>query len=716
MKLATKSLKFKLITLTSAIMVTLGAAFYGVLHMVVEDKRQLMMLTLGASANALNDAVMAQFFERYGDVQAFALNPDIQSGNRSQIAEALNSYVALYGIYDLIVVADTQGNVVATNTKDPTGKPIRAEAILVKNVGSEVWFHETLAGRTTDEKENNFAGTFVEEIKEDSLVSEAYGTKTFAGGFSTQLKDKTGKVIGVISNRAGSRWVQAPLEEAAHALKQSGFKNYEVVLLGKSDQVQAMISPLRFQGKHEFTQDSTVIGKAVLSEEKNEALATLKAKNEGGNLEFYYEKYDQNMASGYSPVAGEKIVDSLGWSAVVYGPEEEVMASVTALEKTAIAVLIFSVIAALAIMTWYANSLSKTLRNIALDVDKSSGEVGSLSERMASASAELSSSTTEQAAALQETVSSIDEVSAMIAKNAENAKRSKESSNLSSDAAQKGKEAVDEVIHSIEDINRSNANIMSQIEEGNQQLTEIVKLISEIGNKTKVINDIVFQTKLLSFNASVEAARAGEHGKGFAVVAEEVGNLAQMSGNAAKEISQMLDGSVQKVDQIVSASKTRVERLMSESKAKVEAGTVTARKCGEVLDEIVKNVSEVNMMVSEITTASQEQSQGVSEINKAMNQLDQVTQSNAASSQDAANVAALLRNQSEGMRKVIQALIETVEGGGEGNSPVFQKEITKAQVLQFPKTAEKPTQTVELKKAAGAEPVPSRDDKRFEEV
>jgi methyl-accepting chemotaxis protein len=712
MKIANRSLKFKLIAITSGILVTIGAAFYGILHTVVEDERQVVLKTLGSTANMLNDAVMAQFFERYGDVQAFALNPDVQSGNRTQIAEALNAYVALYGIYDLVLVTDTQGNIVASNTKDPTGKPIKYEAILGKNVSDQEWFHNTLAGKTHDEKENNFAGTFADEIKEDAVVTEAYGEKRYAGGFSAQLKDKSGKLLGVISNRAGSRWLQAPIEEAAHSLKQSGFKNFEVVLMGKEDTIQAYMSPLRLKGKMDFNSDLSLIGSKILLEEKNPALELAKAESESGYLDFHHEQFGQLMAAGHSPVAGAKMVDSLGWKVVAYGVEEEVVASVMALKKAAIAILILTILGAIAIMTWYSNGLSKTLRNIAVEVNSSSGEVGSLSERMASASSELSSSTTEQAAALQETVSSIDEVSAMIAKNAENAKRSKESSNLSSDAAQKGKDAVDQMIHSIEEINQANGNIMNQIEEGNQQLAEIVKLISEIGNKTKVINDIVFQTKLLSFNASVEAARAGEHGKGFAVVAEEVGNLAQMSGNAAKEISQMLDGSVQKVDSIVNASRTRVEKLMSESKSKVEAGTITAKKCGEVLDEIVKNVSEVNMMVSEITTASQEQSQGVSEINKAMNQLDQVTQSNAASSQDASNVAALLRNQSEGLRKVIESLIQTVEGSGNDTKSLSKpSDPPTGKVIPFAK-AEKP----EFKKAAGAEPIPSREDKRFEEV
>jgi hypothetical protein len=93
----------------------------------------------------------------------------------------------------------------------------------------------------------------------------------------------------------------------------------------------------------------------------------------------------------------------------------------------------------------------------------------------------------------------------------------------------------------IMEIQETNKKLVDDVLEGNRKISEIVELVKEIGNKTKVINDIVFQTKLLSFNASVEAARAGEHGKGFAVVAEEVGNLASMSGQASKEISALLE-------------------------------------------------------------------------------------------------------------------------------------------------------------------------------
>ena len=203
---------------------------------------------------------------------------------------------------------------------------------------------------------------------------------------------------------------------------------------------------------------------------------------------------------------------------------------------------------------------------------------------------------------------------------------------------------------------------MIQINESNREISEIVKVIAEIGNKTKVINDIVFQTKLLSFNASVEAARAGEQGKGFAVVAEEVGNLAEMSGKAAKEITGMLDDSIQKVEDIVKNTKLRIETLIVVGKEKVQAGTVMAGRCDDVLSEIVLNVSNVNSFVSEISIASQEQAQGIREINKAIAQLDQVGHQNTSASEQASATAQDLNQQVLTLRSMVNVLNETLLG------------------------------------------------------
>lgn len=730
-----KSLRFRLLTLTLCTILGLAVPFFIVLGLVVKHDEQTVLSTTESVAVQVRDAISAQFFERYGDVQAFGMNPEVQASSKETVSSALNGYVALYGIYDLIIVADTSGKIVGVNTKDPSGKDLPVEKLYGRSVENLDWFKNTIAGNLTEDKEKNFLGTYVEDFHIDPLVSEIYGETRIGNGFSAQLKDKSGKVVGVITNRAGARWVEVSLKESIVPMKDLGFKNPEFFLLDKKGYVFAEIDPLTHNGSLEPSRDLNKLLKDNYLEKKFTAALKAKESKETGSVDEYDHDLKIDKAFGYAAVSGPKFVDSLGWLVMVSGPKEEVMAALNSLQKQAYGVLAVVILVAMTVSYFFSRSLSTTFGALAAQLATNSQEVNQMAGNLSESSTKLSSSTTEQAAALQETVSSIDEVSAMVAKNADNAKKSQESSDQSASVAHKGKQAVDDMINSIEEINKANAMIMSQVEEGNREIAEIVQVISAIGEKTKVINDIVFQTKLLSFNASVEAARAGEHGKGFAVVAEEVGNLAQMSGNSAKEISTMLESSIQRVEQIVNNTKSRVSSLMQDSKSKVEAGSVTARRCGEILDEIVKNVGEVNMMVSEIATASKEQSQGVNEINKAMNQLDQVTQANATSSQDMTNFAGTLRNQSEKMATIVADLIASVEGSSARLRTVSPE--LKAKLAESPsklanahpeesmggkvipmqkKHSAAESKPALMKAVSGHDVVPSKNDSRFEEV
>lgn len=289
-------------------------------------------------------------------------------------------------------------------------------------------------------------------------------------------------------------------------------------------------------------------------------------------------------------------------------------------------------------------------------------ELGEASRTIAFASSGLSSATTDQAASLQETASALEEITAMITKATESADATARSSQESQTKAEQGRGSMEEMVASMMAINDGNSEIMSQINDSNRKIADIVTIIEEIGSKTRVINEIVFQTKLLSFNASVEAARAGEHGKGFAVVAEEVGNLARMSGDAAKEISVLLDSSTERVNGIVAETKANVERLLASAKHRVDSGMSVAQRCAATLDEIVQNVSRASTLANEIASATTEQSQGVGEINKAMARLDTVTQGNASASLETSTAAQRLSTQAALMDAAVYDLKVVIAG------------------------------------------------------
>ncbi|MAV89918.1 MAG: chemotaxis protein [Bdellovibrionaceae bacterium] len=297
-----------------------------------------------------------------------------------------------------------------------------------------------------------------------------------------------------------------------------------------------------------------------------------------------------------------------------------------------------------------------TLAQIANALNVAGSEVNQASEEIASSSEGLAQASTEQASSLEETAASLQEISSMIEKALESSERTAKTSLGSQNSAKEGQAAVEQMIHSMGEISESNQQIMTQVNESNKKMNEIVEVIQEIGQKTKVINEIVFQTKLLSFNASVEAARAGEHGKGFAVVAEEVGNLAEMSGNAAEEISSMLDASISKVEQIAIDTKNAVEGLIQQGKSRVDSGVHVAEQCAVVLKEIVQNVSEVSSLSQEISQASKEQALGVQEINKAMTQLEEVTQKNNSVSNSTSASAGQLSAQARAMKEAVNDL------------------------------------------------------------
>ena len=256
------------------------------------------------------------------------------------------------------------------------------------------------------------------------------------------------------------------------------------------------------------------------------------------------------------------------------------------------------------------NAALQSLRQAMTEIGGSTQGVHNGSNEITTASEDLSKRTEQQAAALEETAAALDEITATVRRSAEGAR-------AASTAASSTRQ---EVTRSGE-IMRDAIAAMGEIEQSSGKIGQIIG----------VIDEIAFQTNLLALNAGVEAARAGDAGRGFAVVAQEVRALAQRSADAAKEIKGLIRASTDEVGKGV--------RLVGET--------------GETLQQIMEQVSEINALVGEIASSAKEQSVGLAEVNTAVNQMDQVTQQNAAMVEQSTAAAHALSNEAGELERLI---------------------------------------------------------------
>ncbi len=309
-----------------------------------------------------------------------------------------------------------------------------------------------------------------------------------------------------------------------------------------------------------------------------------------------------------------------------------------------------------------AFQVSKSTEEVFGRINKVSDAVAHSSRSIHEEAGELSEAVQRQSAAIQETAASVNEISAMIKNNSDSAVDSRQYSRVSRDHADQGVLDFKKLLASIDDIRKSQESIFLQVEKSHQGVAEINGIISQIDEKTRVINDIVFQTKLLSFNASVEAARAGEHGKGFAVVAEEVGNLARMSGVAAQEITGLLNHSTARVSSIIAGSRESVRDTIEKASALLDSSIKSIKNFERILGEITQAVNYVDNKVDAISTASREQETAVTEISKVMQGLDADTQKSALFAHHAASSAQHLHEQSEELEQLVLRMTQLLFG------------------------------------------------------
>jgi methyl-accepting chemotaxis protein len=256
------------------------------------------------------------------------------------------------------------------------------------------------------------------------------------------------------------------------------------------------------------------------------------------------------------------------------------------------------------------NAVIDSMAAVVGQIQEASASIRTSAGEIATGNTDLSARTEQQAASLEETAASMEELTSTVKQNAENARQANQLAVGASDVARKGGQVVSEVV-----------TTMSAINDASKKIVDIIG----------VIDGIAFQTNILALNAAVEAARAGEQGRGFAVVASEVRSLAQRSAAAAKEIKSLIGDSVDKVGN----------------------GTRLVEQAGRTMEDIVASVKRVTDIMAEISAASQEQSQGIEQVNQAITQMDEVTQQNAALVEEASAAARALQEQANALAESV---------------------------------------------------------------
>lgn len=629
-----------------------------------KDYRHNRMLPLKETARAMNDVIDRNLFERYGDVQAFALNTALRNPSNlgnvvddNPLIKAMNGYMANYGIYQLMLVVSPEGKLLATNTKNAEGAPVAVSSLLDRDFSQESWFRKAFHGDFL-QGANGLTGTVVEQPRRVDYIGRMYNNDGFVIPFVAPVKNDAGQIMALWVNFADFSLVEQILDSFYQQAKAEGMPELEIALVNSEGVMLSDFDPGEGKGLG-VLRDWTVLGIEKITDHFPQVKPVL--SRQAGTVITVHDADSRQLAAGYAPSVGALGFPGLGWAVVAQVPADSMFSALNDVVYIIVGIVVLSVVLIIIGGLWVGRGFARPMQQISAAMMRLShnemditltipreDEIGELSKayevfrqnaiarsqemgrmqaiesrvkevaqginqatrEISEGNANLSERTEAQAANVEETTASMQQITATVAASADNARDALSLASAARSAADKGGEVAGFAMSAMQDISDSSSRIVDII---------------------GVIDNIAFQTNLLALNAAVEAARAGEQGRGFAVVASEVRALANRSAAAAKEI----------------------KGLISESVEKINSGVTQVSETANCLTDIINNVQQVTTVVGSIATASAEQASSIAELNKAVAQMDAFTQQNAALVEEAAAASKALEDQTSSLVKAV---------------------------------------------------------------
>jgi len=605
-KYGTKGVGFKVVIsgLLIALVPLLACSFIAIrksyAQREVAEGQELM-----GSVEQIADKIDRLLFERYGDVQAFVYHPGA-SADRDTATAAANFFTKSYGYYDLMVLADATGKVLAANTADPEGKPFDTSSLIGTSVKGEPWFEDSISGKIGDGQ--SYSG----DLASDATLAKLMRGQGLSLNFSAPVIDSTGKIIRVWSNRVS--WERS-IREVLGGLDQTfkaRSKNASILIVSSTGKVL-----------EEFPKSAVGTGTAL------SAFPVARMTEKSG---FYTEDGADGTRQivAYAAFPGFGVYKGHNWRLVVREPLTEAMGEPRQLRNlfflligaamVGICLATHQVVTRLLVtplgdITGKTSRLTKGDSSFELPEAARADELGELAralEIFRRNAGKIRTMTTQ-------TALSVDEASTAIGQISDGARLQTTQLNQISTAIGESFGAIKLVTQNATAGRQKAEHASSSVEKGKAavgDLTPIVEAIAQNSRKinqiTQVIAQIANRTHILSLNAAIEAARAGEHGKGFVVVAQEVGKLAESSAQNARQIADI------------------VEQAATDSQRGMEAaGTVSG-----AMQEIASATRETTESVRSIAVAMDEQQATLAQINGNVDQLRNIAMANTASSEE----------------------------------------------------------------------------------